>query len=90
MFSERELPRSDAELHDHFERALAAAQRERAVPSGLQLTLEVIGLLRDIAAAGPNASGALIDRVRAAFEDQLSGAFAAAERDRIISRRRNS
>ncbi|MFD9551699.1 hypothetical protein ACFWBG_30330 [Nocardia salmonicida] len=80
------MPRTETELRKHFERALDVVRQERAVPSGLMLTLEVIGLLREIAAL-PDIPESLVERARATFEDQLSGAFAAAERDRIITRR---
>lgn len=88
MIPEHAMPRTDAELRAHFERALAAAISQRAVPSGLVLTLPVIAALREVAASAPAVPDALIDRARAAFDDQLSGAFADAERERIIARRR--
>jgi hypothetical protein len=86
VIPESAMPRTDAELRAHFERALTVAVQERAVPSGLMLTLAVIGLLREVAAAAPDVRDGLVDRARAAFEDQLSGAFAAAERERITAR----
>ncbi|WP_405145858.1 hypothetical protein OG308_20055 [Nocardia salmonicida] len=89
VIPEHAMPRTETQLREHFERALNAARQERAVPSGLMLTLDVIGLLREIAAVS-DVPETLVERARAAFEDQLSGAFAAAERERITARRRRN
>lgn len=83
VIPEHAMPRTETQLREHFERALNAARQERAVPSGLMLTLDVIGLLREIAAI-PDVPETLVERARAAFEDQLSDAFAAAEREAIV------
>ncbi|WP_405181723.1 hypothetical protein OG225_11745 [Nocardia sp. NBC_01377] len=86
MIPERACPTTDVERREHFERALAEAQRGR-VPTGLVLALEVVEALQSIKAAGPNAPKELLAQARSLFDDQLSGELQGAFRERMRHRR---